>query len=64
MNRFVACAIQKVWEYPLAPDELEPGGPLTHWAWSCRCGKHGDSYLTEAKAREKAAAHFDKASQA
>lgn len=55
----VPCAIQRVWDYPLAPDEMKPGGPMHHWAWSCQCGKHGDSLPSEGAARVSAREHFD-----
>lgn len=58
-SKILTCAIQRVWSYPLAPDEMKPGGPMHHWAWGCRCGAHGDSHEDEAAARSEAVAHFD-----
>jgi hypothetical protein len=48
-------AIEKVWGYPATEDNAGH----VHWAWSCRCGKHGDSYPDQPAARAAAVAHFD-----
>lgn len=59
MTKIPACAIQRVWGYPPPAEDIRPGGSTVHWAWACRCGKHGDGYESEEDARAAAARHFD-----
>lgn len=55
-----ACAIRKVWGYPPPADEMRPTDPeLVHYAWACRCGKHGSGYPTKEAAQAAAIEHFD-----
>ena len=60
-HRRLICAL-RVWPYPPAADEMRATDPdpLVHWAWSCRCGKHGDSYETRDRANTAALRHLAK----
>lgn len=48
------CEIRKVWAYPHTEDNAGP----VRWAWSCKCGRHGDSLKSEPEARAAAMKHF------